>query len=126
MTFASRKQHRIYWGPLKKPLEWSLKTWLAPWAYVASVVYHDIFWYPFMAQEEDAGGARERVGPALRNWERLTPDEKGFPDVGAEAPELTRTGLAALGTSIGILATCLKEAPELQARRRRAEARHAS
>ena len=35
MTFASRNQHRIYWGPLKKPLEWSLKTWLAPWAYVA-------------------------------------------------------------------------------------------
>ena len=24
-------------GPLKKPIEWSLKTWLAPWAYVASV-----------------------------------------------------------------------------------------
>ena len=40
MTFASRMQHRIYWGPLKKPVEWSLKTWLAPWAYIA-VVYHD-------------------------------------------------------------------------------------
>ena len=34
MTFASKNQHRIYWGPLKKPIEWSLKTWLRPggWA----------------------------------------------------------------------------------------------
>ena len=46
MTFASRMQHKIYWGPLKKPIEWSLKTVLAPWAYMASVVYHDSFWYP--------------------------------------------------------------------------------
>jgi uncharacterized protein (DUF362 family) len=46
MTFASKNQHRIYWGPLKGPIEWSLKTWLAPWAYVASVSYHDMFWYP--------------------------------------------------------------------------------
>ena len=37
MTFASRMQHKIYWGPLKKPIEWSLKTVLAPWAYIASV-----------------------------------------------------------------------------------------
>ena len=38
-TFASRGQHLIYWGPLKKPLEWSLKTFLAPWSYLASVTY---------------------------------------------------------------------------------------
>ena len=37
MTFASRMQHQIYWGPMKKPIEWSLKTVLAPWAYIASV-----------------------------------------------------------------------------------------
>jgi len=39
MTFASRMQHKIYWGPLKKPLEWSLKTVLAPWSYLASVAF---------------------------------------------------------------------------------------
>ncbi|MHC4945550.1 MAG: DUF362 domain-containing protein, partial [Planctomycetota bacterium] len=49
MTFASKMQHKIYWGPLKRPLEWSLKTILAPWAYIASVIYHDSFWYPFLA-----------------------------------------------------------------------------
>jgi hypothetical protein len=46
LTFAARMQHRIYWGNLKPVLEWSLKTWLAPWSYVSSVVYHDWLWYP--------------------------------------------------------------------------------
>ncbi len=46
MTFASRMQHKIYWGPLKKPLEWSLKTVLAPWSYAASRAYHDLYWFP--------------------------------------------------------------------------------
>ncbi|MGH7342064.1 MAG: DUF362 domain-containing protein, partial [Candidatus Rokuibacteriota bacterium] len=50
MTFASRMQHHIYWGPMKKPVEWSLKTVLAPWAYIASVIYHDSFWYPVNAK----------------------------------------------------------------------------
>ncbi len=48
MTFASRMQHKIYWGPLKKPIEWSLKTVLAPWSYLASVAYHDSIWYPLI------------------------------------------------------------------------------
>jgi hypothetical protein len=50
MTFASQMQHYIYWGPLKKPIEWSLKTVLAPWAYMASVIYHDSIWYPLNAR----------------------------------------------------------------------------
>ena len=38
---------KIDWkGWLKNALEWSLKTWLAPWSYIASVVYHDMYWYP--------------------------------------------------------------------------------
>ena len=64
MTFASKMQHLIYWGPLKGPIEWSLKTWLAPWAYIASVVYHDSFWYPLKG--------RVRVQKALGSkWGRL-------------------------------------------------------
>jgi uncharacterized protein (DUF362 family) len=51
MTFASRMQHKIYWGPLKKPLEWSLKTFLAPWSYLASRVYHDAYWFPCVGKE---------------------------------------------------------------------------
>lgn len=118
MTFASRMQHRIYWGPLKRPIEWSLRTLLAPWAYVASVVYHDSFWYPVVARRRMAEVLASDWGRLFRNWERAVPDADGFPDVGVAAPELRRTGLRALGTSLGVLATCLREAPEFQARRR--------
>jgi hypothetical protein len=120
MTFASRMQHQIYWGPLKKPIEWSLKTVLAPWAYIASVLYHDSFWYPLIAKAKMRQCLASPWGKLFRNWERLTPDEQGFPSVGEGEAELKRTGFAAFGTSLGILWTCIKEAPELAARRRRA------
>jgi uncharacterized protein (DUF362 family) len=120
MTFAARMQHRIYWGPLKAPIEWSLKTALAPWAYVASVLYHDSFWYPLVAKRAMARVLESDWGKLFRNWERLAPDDQGFPSVGDAPAELRRTGLRALATSMGVLLTCLKEAPEFAARRRRA------
>ena len=58
----------------------------------------------------------------FRNWERLTPDAQGFPTVGEGEAELKRTGLAAFRTSLGVLWTCIKEAPEFAAKRRRAAA----
>jgi uncharacterized protein (DUF362 family) len=119
MTFASRMQHKIYWGPLKKPLEWSLKTILAPWSYIASVVYHDSFWYPFIAKKQMEEVLNSDWGHLFRNWEQLTPNETGYPDVGQEAAELKRVGLNALRRSFGILGTAIKEAPEFAARQRR-------
>jgi uncharacterized protein (DUF362 family) len=112
MTFASRMQHRIYWGRLKTALEWSLKTWLAPWAYIASVIYHDSFWYPTQARRHMAGVLDSDWGRLFRNWEKLTPDARGYPTVGDEPAELKLTGLAAWRKSIGILGTCIREAPE--------------
>jgi intein/homing endonuclease len=123
MTFASRMQHRIYWGPLKAPVEWSLKTVLAPWAYVASVLYHDSFWYPLVARRQMAAVLGSDWGRLFQNWERLAPDARGYPDVGEAPAELSRTGLRAFATSLGVLATCLREAPELAARRRRGAVR---
>jgi hypothetical protein len=82
MTFASRMQHKIYWGGLKKPLEWSLKTWLAPWSYVASIGYHDFFWYPFLGKARVDAAFSSEWGRLFKNWETLTPDEEGWPDVG--------------------------------------------
>jgi uncharacterized protein (DUF362 family) len=113
MTFASSMQHKIYWGPLKKPIEWSLKTVLAPWAYLASVVYHDSFWYPFKAKKQMAAVLDSVWGRLFQQWENLTPDEQGFPEVGERTAALKRTGWAAFWTSLKILWTCLKEAPEL-------------
>jgi uncharacterized protein (DUF362 family) len=119
MTFASRMQHKIYWGPLKKPIEWSLKTVLAPWAYVASVVYHDSFWYPVKAKAMMRDVLESPWGRLFRHWEALTPDDRGYPAIPDHGAEIQRTGLRALTKSLGILATCVKEAPEFGSRRRR-------
>lgn len=45
-TFASRGQKLIYHGPLKPLEHLLLRTFLVPWAYVASRLYYDFFWYP--------------------------------------------------------------------------------
>jgi len=82
MTFASRMQHKIYWGSLKRPIEWSLKTWLAPWAYVASIAYHDYFWYPFIGKARVDQAFNSEWGQLFKNYENLKADEQGWPDVG--------------------------------------------
>ena len=43
----------------------------------------------------------------------------GFASVGTDAAEIQRTGLKAFTKSIGILGTCIKEAPEFANRRRK-------
>ena len=125
MTFASSMQHKIYWGPLKKPIEWSLKTVLAPWAYLASVAYHDSFWYPLRAKAKVAGVMASAWGRLFANWEWVTPDARGYPDVGDRPAELERSGLRVFLESLRLLWTCLLEAPEVAARRRTRDARKA-
>jgi hypothetical protein len=49
-TFASRGQKAIYWGPLKPLEKMLLRTVIAPWSYVASIIYHDYYWYPFIGK----------------------------------------------------------------------------
>jgi uncharacterized protein (DUF362 family) len=118
MTFASRMQHKIYWGRLRRPVEWSLKTVLAPWAYVASVVYHDSFWYPLKARRAMRAALESAWGRLFQHWEDAAPDADGYRIAGTGPGVAPRTGLRALLRSIGILGTCLKEAPEFTARRR--------
>ncbi len=118
MTFASRMQHHIYWGPLRKPIEWSLKTVLAPWAYIASVIYHDSFWYPLNGERNIEQVLDSPWGRLFENWEHLTPDENGFPNVGEMSAAIPRAGMHAFKQSLGILGTCIKEAPEFASRRR--------
>lgn len=123
MTFASRMQHKIYWGPLNKPLAWSLKTVLAPWAYIASVLYHDSFWYP-THQRVVREILRSEWGRLFNNWDELAipPDDlntAGWPDVGKAPAQLKSKPMSLLMKSFGILGTCLREAPEFAARKRR-------
>ncbi|NMC72653.1 MAG: DUF362 domain-containing protein [Myxococcales bacterium] len=119
MTFASRMQHRIYWGPLKRPLEWTLKTVLAPWSYLASVTYHDAYWYPRHAERQMEAVLASDWGRLFRNWERVRPDERGFPDLGDESARLHTSGRDVFRRSFGLLVHALKEAPEFAARARR-------
>ena len=63
-TFASRGQKLIYWGPLK-PLESALlRSPIAPWAFVASNLYHNGYWLRMIG--------RRRVEAAMKTgWGRL-------------------------------------------------------
>ncbi len=121
MTFASKNQHRIYWGALKKPLEWSLKTWLAPWAYVASVAYHDMFWYPMYAKEQMAKVIDSDWARLFANWGEVKTDPagRGYPDVGHASPELTRKLSTHLAEALRLIGMAVVESPEWQSRKRR-------
>jgi len=63
-TFASRGQKLIYWGPLKPLEKFLLRTAIAPWSYLASILYHDYYWYPCVGSK--------RVTSALEGkWGKL-------------------------------------------------------
>ena len=124
MTFASKNQHRIYWGPLKKPVEWSLKTWLAPWAYMASVAYHDMFWYPFKGQQHIQTALASEWGKLFANWGKVQPDAegRGYPDVGEANAELIRIGVKHFLEGARLVGMAVAESPEVLNRKRRAAA----
>jgi hypothetical protein len=119
MTFASRMQHHIYWGKLKTSIEWSLKTWMAPWAYIASVVYHDMYWYPFSGNPRVHQVLRSDWGRLFFNWEKAVADEKGYAILGTAPVSLVRSAGKLLRMGLSILWTCIKEAPEFALRKRR-------
>ncbi len=63
-TFASRGQKLIYWGPLKPFEKILLRSFLTPWSYLASVLYHDFYYMAYKG--------RSRVKDALNTpWGRL-------------------------------------------------------
>jgi uncharacterized protein (DUF362 family) len=78
MTFAARMQHRIYWGSLKRWLEWSLKTWLAPWSYAASIAYHDWLWMPLIGKRRVDEALDSPWGSLFAQWGRIDPDDEGY------------------------------------------------
>ncbi len=115
MTFASKMQHQIYWGRLKKPLEWSLKTWLAPWSYLASVAYHDLYWYPRNGNRRVHEVLQSDWGRLFHNWENLAPTDDGFPEVGDPPTAMIRSTKDLLKLGMRVFGTAAKEAPEVRA-----------
>lgn len=121
MTFASRMQHKIYWGGLKKPIEWSLKTWMAPWAYIASVIYHDLYWYPFNSKTRLQQCLESDWGRLFQNWGHVPETAEGFPEVGETSAQFQRNLSAMLWQSTKVLGTCIVEAPELSNKKKTAQ-----
>ena len=99
-------------------MEWSLKTWLAPWAYIASVIYHDSFWYPLKGKAGVLRVMRSGWGRLFHNWDKARTTEAGYADLGDVATAPVRNVLHLVWMSVKILWTCVREAPELAARKR--------
>ncbi len=118
ITFAARMQHLIYWGWLKNLLEWSLKTWLAPWSYIASVIYHDLYWYPRKSKRQMREALQSEWGRLFHNWERLVPNENGWNDVGDISPAFMKSTKELFNMGTRVLGTAIMQAPEIAARKR--------
>ncbi|MCX7819779.1 MAG: DUF362 domain-containing protein [Kiritimatiellae bacterium] len=123
MTFAARMQHAIYWGALRRPLEWTLRSPLAPWSYFASVLYHDFLWYPRHRTAVEAA-LHSEWGRLFANWETLAipPDDldaAGWTHVGPppSSPYVRRR--RHWQTAFAVLRAAWREAPERQRSPRR-------
>jgi hypothetical protein len=60
-------------------------------------------------------------GRLFRNWENVASDGDGYPDVGTASAEIELTGTKALARSLGILGTCIAQAPEFVHKKRTSE-----
>ena len=72
-TLASRGQKLIYWGPLHRFEKLLLRTVIVPWSYLASILYHDVFWYPLVGFWRARRALKTKWGRLFRNWERVQP-----------------------------------------------------
>jgi hypothetical protein len=92
---------------------------MAPWSYLASVLYHDVYWYPRNGNDRVHQVLHSDWGRLFHNWERVTPDEAGFGELGAPPDDFVRASRDFMKMGVRLLGTALKEAPEVSARMRR-------
>ncbi|UCC41130.1 MAG: DUF362 domain-containing protein [Candidatus Aminicenantes bacterium] len=67
-TFASYGQKLIYWGPLKRLERFLLRTVLTPWSYVASVIFHDWIWHPFIGKRRTRKILKTQWGELFKQY----------------------------------------------------------
>ena len=97
-TLASKGQHLIYHGPLKRLEKPLLQSPLAAWSFIASNLYHNVYWYPVVG--------RKRAKDALQTkWGRLFASY-GDGRVVLPGPEPKPTAIAA-GGAAGLLAAMI-------------------
>jgi hypothetical protein len=91
---------------------------------VASVAYHDLFWYPRYGQQHLTSVIGSPWGRLFANWGTVStdPEGRGYPDVGQEHPGVIRTGLKHFMEGARLVGMAVAESPEVQARQRRKQA----
>jgi uncharacterized protein (DUF362 family) len=67
-TFASIGQKMIYHGWLKGFEGLLLRTPLVPWSYMASNVYHNYYWYPFVGRKRVQEALKTKWGQLFANY----------------------------------------------------------
>ena len=67
-TFASRGQKIIYHGWLKPLEKILLRSPLVIWSYIASRLYHDCFWYPFVGKRRVEQILKSEWGKLFRKY----------------------------------------------------------
>jgi hypothetical protein len=83
-------------------------------------LYHDSYWYPRHSRKQMAACLESEWGRLFQNWGHVTRTAEGYSDIGAGSAEFHRNTMAMLAESVKILGTCIKEAPERDARKRAA------
>ncbi|GIX45072.1 MAG: DUF362 domain-containing protein [Candidatus Hydrogenedentota bacterium] len=79
-TFASRGQHMIYHGPLKPLEKLLLRSPLVPWSYVASRLYHDVYWYPTIGKKRVEQILATEWGELFRSYDLETYKQRNRAD----------------------------------------------
>ena len=74
-----------------------LVTVLAPWSYMASVMYHDSFWYPMNADRTMKDVLGSEWGRLFQNWDQLAlpPSVTSTAPAPAATPAASPPGVAA-------------------------------
>ncbi len=67
-TFASRGQKLIYWGPLKPLEKLLLQSPIVGWSFVASIAYHDFYWWAFHGRNRVKEALRTEWGPLFESY----------------------------------------------------------
>ena len=67
-TFASRGQKLIYHGPLKPFENVLLRSPIVPWSYLASHLYHNVYWYPFVGRPRVEKALQTKWGQKFKTY----------------------------------------------------------
>ena len=93
---------------------------MAPWAYVASVAYHDMFWYPRYAEKRMQPILEGEWGRLFASWGTVQADERGYPDVGRVDGRITRMTIKQLLEGLRLLGMAVAESPEWKPKKKAA------